>query len=95
MMFINPDDTILMSKQVNHVNMKFCMETGLPPGNYVNPFISCKTDIISNIQYNARCIKNHINNGLAILHGNLSSYMNSKFFVNPFSSDAYQPHKTL
>ena len=45
-----------MSKQVNHVNIEpeICMETGLPTGSimkynsFVNPFTSCKTDIISN-----------------------------------------------
>ena len=57
--------------------------------SFVNPFISCKTDIIiSNntatmyytcmyIHYNAVAgyeevtLKNHGNNGLAILHGNM------------------------
>ena len=54
--------------------------------SFVNPFISCKTDIIIsnntaiyNVVYNAGAgykevtLKNHGNNGLAILHGNLSS----------------------
>ena len=74
--------------------------------SFVNPFISCKTDnIISHYKANAYCnnagagykevtLKNHGNNGLAILHGNLSSYIgsipNNNFFVNPFSSDAYR-----
>ena len=57
--------------------------------SFVNPFISCKTDIIIS-HYNATMyihvhaynagagykevtLKNHGNNGLAILHGNLSS----------------------
>ena len=44
-----------MSKQVNLVNIepeKFCMGTGLPTRSitkynfFVNPFTSCKTDII-------------------------------------------------
>ena len=55
--------------------------------SFVNPFISCKTDIITYIIM-LQCIihacihytmqelvikvKNHGNNGLAILHGNLS-----------------------
>ena len=48
---------MLMSKQVNHVNsdLKFCMETGLPPGKYTevfNHFSPCKTDIfIATILY--------------------------------------------
>ena len=64
------------------------METGLPTGSimkynfFVNPFSSCKTDIIISItrHYNAGhttmqelvkevTLKNHSNNGLAILHG--------------------------
>ena len=41
-----------MSKQENRVSLKFCMETGLSTGSimeynfFVNPFTSCKTDII-------------------------------------------------
>ena len=43
-----------MSKQVNCVNIEpeICMETGLPTGSimkFVNPFISCKTDIINTL----------------------------------------------
>ena len=71
--------------------------------SFVNPFIFCKTDIIISVLYNACTyittqelvivtLKNHGNNGLAILHGNI---LNSNFFVNPFSSDAYRPHNTL
>ena len=80
---------MLMLKTGKAVGLKFCMETGLPPGKYnsfVNPFISCKTDIIiSNKCYNVLymhvytmqelviTLKNHGNNGLEILHGNVSS----------------------
>ena len=55
-MIISPDimQAVPMSKQVNHVNIEpeICMETGLPTGSimkynsFVNPFTSCKTDII-------------------------------------------------
>ena len=59
------------------------METGLPTGSimkynfFVNPFTSCKTDIISNntlycytMQELVKevTLKNHSNNGFAILH---------------------------
>ena len=58
------------------------METGLPTGSimiFVNLFTSCKTDIISN-NYAGHTytmqglvkevtLKNHSNNGPAILHG--------------------------
>ena len=63
------------------LSLKFCMETGLPTGSTkVNPFTSCKTDIITS-HYNAGhtytvqelvievTLKNHSNNGFAILHG--------------------------
>ena len=41
--------------------------------------------------YTEVALKNQGNNGLTILHGN----MNSNFFINPLSSDAYRPHDTL
>ena len=52
LMIINPDNTVLMSKQVNCVNI----EPEILHGNwssywkYKNPFTSCKTDIISIMQ---------------------------------------------
>ena len=49
-----------MSKQVNHVNLKLCMETGVllesvrKYSSLFNPSTSCKTDIIIlTIHYNA------------------------------------------
>ena len=79
--------------------------------SFVNPFIPCKTDIIifNIIMYlhiyitmqllvikKYVTLRKHGKNGLAILHGNFSSYtiesiLNSNFFVNPFSSDMYRP----
>ena len=65
------------------LSLKFGMETGLPTRSimkynfFVNPFTSCKTDII--ISYNAGhtyrmvkelTLKNHSNNGLAIFAWN-------------------------
>ena len=54
---------------------EICMETELPPGKY-NAFVNpCITDFISYNTYNAGAcckevtLKNHSNNGLAILHG--------------------------
>ena len=84
------------------------METGLPTGSivkynvFVNPFTSCKTDII--ICYNAghtytmqelvKEVINHSNNGFAILHGinkafSLAGILNYNFLINPFSSDMH------
>ena len=96
-----------MSKQVNHVNIEpeICMETGLPTGSmmnynfFVNPFTSCKTVIMQTIQ-ELVTLKNHSNNGFAILHRinlafSLGDILNSNLFVNPFSSDAYWTHKKV
>ena len=60
-----------------------------------NSFVnSCKTDIIIStimqaVPTHITMLKNHRNNGLAILHG---SFLPRRYtdLINPFSSDAYQ-----
>ena len=73
--------------------------------SFVNPFISCKTDIVISLKcYNVMYI--HYNAGAGYKAWQqkpkwtcnfawksffLGSILNSNFFVNPFSSDAYRP----
>ena len=84
-----------MSKQENCVNIER-METGLYNDFFVNPFTSCKTDIII---YNAYTMRNTIVIMDLQLCMELSFLPRRYIYINPFplshslfSSDAYQSY---